>query len=269
MPTSRLLLTRFNVRIGEFRNPKATEVGWLTNRMNLFKEVTVTSILRQRVQPDRWFVFFDVETPETTRQQLAELTGKVPILSPIFCKRCGPETYLRVVDEYLPASTDWIISTRIDNDDALHPNTLATVYESAEMGRREFINPTRGLVVANGKAYRKRDYSSPFISLSESRTEFATVWQGKHHQLNRHGSIRQIPSRDSWIQVIHGDNIANQVRGVRASPSTIDPDTLPPYLAKQLLDDGLLSLGLDNSIGLAGRYSRSALRRAKRMLIGR
>jgi hypothetical protein len=266
---SRILLTRFNVRIGAVANPKVTSTHWLAERMHLFRHVTVASIRSQRVQPDRWFVFFDVATPEATRREIAQLQREVPILAPVFCEGLGADVYLTAVRSWLPSSTEWLISTRIDNDDALHPNALASVYESAEIGRKEFINPLRGLVVSGGKAFRKRDYSSPFISLSEPSHAFSTVWVGQHHKLRNFGSVRQIAAKDLWIQVVHGGNLANQVRGVRAPIARIDGDTLPPTLAAQLLDDGWVALALDNSIGLVNRYVRSAVRRAKRVLLDR
>ncbi len=42
-----------------------------------------------------------------------------------------------------------------------------------------------------------------------------------HHLLKNHGTIRQLREKLVWMQVVHGDNIANTVHGVRADPRIV------------------------------------------------
>jgi len=110
-----------------------------------------------------------------------------------------------------------VITTRLDNDDAVDPKLLELVANAASVGHFEFINATNGLVVNQNRFYRKRDLSNAFISASEPVESFRTVWLDQHHRLGKYAPIKQLPLKDAWIQIIHGSNLANRVRGVRAA----------------------------------------------------
>lgn len=259
------LLTRFNTRQKPQVDARVISNEWLSARMKLFREITVPSVANQTRQPDIWLVFFDVETPAETRNAFAQLAARLPALRAHFCATLDLEICRTVVREAFPQNADWLLTTRLDNDDALHPDFIQTVTSCVEVGRREFINPTNGLIVASGKLYRKRDVSSPFISLSEPMSECKTVWLDQHQRLSRHGQIRQVALRDAWIQVVHGGNIANQVRGVRVLPSSVPADTLPPALAAGILNPSIGEFVFDNTAGLIRRYAGSVSRRAARV----
>jgi hypothetical protein len=259
-----VLLTRFNVRLSAHANPKILSLEWLRHRLQLFKEVTLASVSAQTAAPDQWFVFFDAETPNTFRKEVDDACKDLGFITPVYCVEFTADTYQNAIRKWLPNGTTWLVTTRIDSDDGLHPASLSNVYSTIQVGRREFINPSRGLIICGRKAYRKRDYSSPFISLSEPAERCDTVWMEQHQRLARCGPIRQLVDRDSWVQVVHGGNIANQIRGVRAPFASIDKTALPALLASQLRDDGFVELATDNTLGLVSRYARSLVRRVKR-----
>lgn len=262
--TFHVLLTRFNVRRAAVPDPRALSHDWLAQRMAIFAQVTVPSVVAQRCPPDLWLVFLDELTPAPARLALARLAEQHGFLRPVYCGVLGDAVYRAVIAQAVPAGTDWLLSTRLDNDDALHPALLAAVRAAVQVGRREFINPVQGLVVGDGLLYRKSDKSSPFISLSEPLQGFQTVWLDQHQRLGRHGPVRQLPLRDAWMQFVHGGNIANQVRGVRVRPQQVDAGIFPPGLRVALKPVSWLSFGLDNTVGLLRRYAGSLQRRLRR-----
>ena len=61
---------------------------------------------------------------------------------------------------------------------------------------------------------------NPFISRVEADVRaLQTVFVDQHQLLSGYGRITQVRTEPMWIQVIHGGNIANVVRGIRADPS--------------------------------------------------
>ena len=160
-------------------------------------------------------------------------------------------------------TAEWLLTTRLDNDDALNPRFIETVQSHARPGVREFLNPTYGLIVAYGRLYRHRGYSNPFITLSEPAAESRTVLIDQHALLARHGPVRQFALPDAWIQVVHGGNLANQACGVRISPTKVSPDVLPPSLSASLADVRLGELVLSNSFGFLRRNAGPAWRRVR------
>ena len=263
--TATVLLTRFNVKTGVIASPKIHAIDWLLGRLNLFESVTLPAISAQTRPPDAWLVFFDEGMPDLIQDRIRALREKFSYLHPVYCAELSSATYKAAIQQHVSDSAQWLISTRIDNDDAIHPSLLEQVYDSAHPGRREFINPLHGLIVAGPHAFRKRDASSPFISLSEPMTDFKTVWIDQHQRLKTHGTVRQLRLPDAWIQLVHGGNIANQVRGLRARYYSIDMRILPHALRSQLQPESFLQLCLDNSLGAAVRYARSAGRRIRRL----
>jgi hypothetical protein len=79
----------------------------------------------------------------------------------------------------------------------------------------------------------------------------------QHHRLGKYAPIKQLPLKDAWIQIIHGSNLANRVRGVRAASQTIERENLPPRLAERIRPVPPGEFIIDNTFGLFIRYSES------------
>lgn len=260
-----VLLTRFNIRYGAALNSRALSLEWLGARMELFRKFTVPSVASQSCLPDAWLVFFDEGTPDVTRDEFRQLAAQLPLLHAEYCGKFTTKLAVDRVRSILAPTADWLLTTRLDNDDALHRRFIETVQSIARPGVREFINPTCGLILANGRLYRDRDSSNPFITLSEHPADCRTVWMDQHPLLARHGPIRQFALPDAWIQVVHGGNLVNHVRGVLIAPTMVSPDALPSTLSASLANVGLGARVLHNCFSPIRRYAGLAWRRGRRM----
>lgn len=262
--TFHAVLTRFNVRRGAVPDPRVISPDWLDNRIAIFKSVTVPSVAAQIQQPDAWLVFLDEQTPADARFVLQEVAEQLPSLQLVYCGAFNTAVVAGALLRLAPPGRDWLLTTRLDNDDAVHPALLQTVKQLAASRQRLFINPQRGLIVANGLLYRKRDRSSPFISYSEPLSECRTVWMDEHQRLGRHGPIAQVHLQDAWVQYVHGGNLANLVRGWRTLPRQVDLAVLPLALRQSLRPVSWVDYALDNSVGLLQRVVGSVWRRLRR-----
>lgn len=261
-----VLMTRFNVRSGRTANERALSSEWLSSRLRLFRDITMPSVVAQSRLPDHWLVFFDEDTPEETRRDVRRIEADFPLMRAEYCGEFNASVAAERIREIMVPGANWLLTTRLDNDDAVNRLFVESLQSAARPGVREFLNPTHGLIVANGRLYRKRDLSSPFITLSEPAAGFQTVWIDQHQRLSRHGPLRQFVLPDAWIQVIHGGNVANQVRGVRVSPSSVSPAVIPQALRASIAAPRMSEVLVDNSVGLLRRYAGSAWRRGRRTL---
>lgn len=266
--TFHALLTRFNIRYGSVADPRVLSPEWLGTRMQLFRQFTVPSVASQSRLPDGWLVFFDEGTPDSTREEFRLLSARLPFLRAVYCSEFAPKLAVERACRIMAPRADWLLTTRLDNDDALNRRFIETVQSQARPGVREFINPACGLILADRRLYRYRDYSSPFITFSEPLADCLTVLIDQHPLLARHGPVRQFSLPDAWVQVVHGGNLVNGVRGVLISPTKVLPDAFPPDLGVSLVNVGFRERLLCNCFSPFRYLASRAWRRGRRMWAG-
>jgi hypothetical protein len=156
-----------------------------------------------------------------------------------------------------------VITTRVDNDDAVPVDFIERIHASVTTQPLHFINFVTGAQLADFKVYFRPYTKNPFISLVEPVTgsELKTVFVDEHFQLDRHGPIRNVRTRvPMWMQVVHGGNVGNEIVGVRIPGRRISSRfRLPAQVA-----DEPLELVVDMARGMARVLSR-LLRKPSRL----
>ena len=211
------LLTRFNTRLGE----RATD-EWLRHRIGYFESLCRHSIINQTNKNFRWLIYFDAERDEWFQGEVDRLSAEV--VEPRWVDGARtPEKAAAAVQER--ATAPWVSTTRVDTDDALARDFVEAVQAQFGHEDHQFINFQAGLQLSdNGELYHRSDPSGPFISLIERKTEkpINGVYMGRHDQIGEYGPIRQVVTHPMWLQMVHGLNIGNALRGIRASPEIFD-----------------------------------------------
>ena len=150
------IITRMNV--GIYDQPKSKQ--WMEHRIELFEKYTLPSILRQTNKNFTWVLCFDERTPN-------EVICKYDYLDNVEIFWDRPKYWMKTK----PPETDWVITSRIDNDDYYYPNFVEDI-------QREFISRKMEMVIdigflildeKTGNVYdlEKPLYNSPFITLCE------------------------------------------------------------------------------------------------------
>lgn len=219
VPTfSHVILTRFNIRWDEQPTGPSlgTNLDWLRDRFELFEQYCLPSILKQTRSSFSWILFFDHETPQEFADRARALSALHPGIRPVFCGVLTPDILRQSILDALPDQPQWLLTTRLDNDDGLHEDFVRDVQDAQRFAGAEVINCPFGIVLQGSRTYKQRHGSNAFISLSEPTSDFQTVLSiARHVYAAETYPVQQVGRSPRWLQVIHGRNVSNRVRGRR------------------------------------------------------
>lgn len=234
------MLTRFNVRTYVTGTTDVVSPEWVRRRLELFETFCLPSMQAQSTQCD-WLVFFDADTPPDLRERVESHSGYTPVWVDGVLDNGRVSEF---VANRLPSRECTLITTRLDNDDAVASDFVARIQHAARGEDELYINFPFGYQWDSGRVYYYAQFANPFMSLVErlprgtsGRRSPMTVLSGNHDRVGRTGRLRQVWCPPMWIQVIHGGNVINELLGVRR-PSPRLPDRFPaiPLAAEPSVD---------------------------------
>lgn len=220
MKTQHFLITRFNLRLRTTRAGRRQQPGltheWMEERLDLFERVCAPSVRHQTNQEFVWLLFLDEETPPATVARVVSAVAGVEAELVFLPAGSDDSTIAAAVRERVHAETGLLLTTRLDNDDALHEDAMAKIRKTARPHRREFLNPRFGWVTDGRLARVKAHKYGHFTTLVEPREfgEFRTVHCGlAHSRVRRFARVRQVGGGPFWLEVVHGRNVSNRMVG--------------------------------------------------------
>ncbi len=212
------LITRFNLKLKEWQTTKQGESVvseiWLTHRFELFKTYCLPSVKQQTNQNFKWLVCFDSETPAIFKNEIDLIAKSYSNFKPLYIDGFTEAltTISKVINSYLTVSDIHIITTRLDNDDALHKTFIDTIQESFKAQDSYIIDVCNGFQYIPGK---KQDVVrvmtmkfNPFLSYVERTYSFQTILSRPHLDWSDTEHIR-LMTEPLWMQIIHDENITN------------------------------------------------------------
>jgi hypothetical protein len=210
MRTARhVILTRFNVKIEQAGPP---DLDWLEHRFSLFERFCLPSVQAQSCGNFVWLLFCDPDIPASFRDRIRTY-AQWKTLQPIFFRHVFDQGMARAAVAELVRGYSHLITTRLDNDDAICRTFVEAVQREFRGQDFEFLNFTNGYIWEDSRIWAGRHASNPFMSLVERAQAYSTIYCGNHMELNQQGPILQIPAPAAWLQVVHGNNLANRVWG--------------------------------------------------------
>ena len=198
------ILTRFNLGLYSDNPYKIADPDrWMDHRIKLFNEYCAPSVKSQTCQDFTWIIAFDPETP-------GKLMNRIEFVENTFITMTQPHLFLR---EQKPES-DWLITSRFDNDDIYKPEFVESI-QNEFRERREIID----IDYLGWHKEADRYYSSgrvransPFLSVCEPWINPLTALGRPHTYM-----VDEMPSRKLdvlAIQIIHERNIINKINGL-------------------------------------------------------
>ncbi|MFS0866266.1 glycosyltransferase [Microbacterium sp. 179-B 1A2 NHS] len=240
-----VLVTRFNLPTAGPESLVRARDGWLRERIDLFERHTVPSVQRQTAGGLSWIVYLDPLSPAWLLDRLQPYIAR-RVFTPFFRDEVLWPDVARDARAVTGATTDILVTTNLDNDDALADDFAARVQALARRHGRAAIYLSRGLIACGDEVYLRHDDRNAFCSVAESWDAPGTAWRDWHTLLGRHYPVVIDAGEPGWLQVIHGGNVSNRVRGRLVSPvpyrrlfgdelTDVPPPGLAPVLADRLV----------------------------------
>ncbi len=199
------ILTRFNVgwknntRLDKNGNKVDTDL-WLKKRVALFEKYCLPSVIGQTSSNFKWILMFDKRTP----LDILLRYDHPNIIKGIHEDR---NSFRGLINSY----SDFVITSRIDNDDMYYPEFVEVV-QSLFAGKETIIDVKgRQYSILNNRYYSVTNKNlSPFISLVEkNKPVLDTVLKDKHGNMDKHYPVLRT-GHTLYTQVIHDTNLLNR-----------------------------------------------------------
>lgn len=228
------IITRFNLKkkdwVSDKNNNEILSEDWLSDRFRLFFNYCLPSVKNQKNQNFKWLVYFDEDTPLKYRNIIKSIEEEYANFSPRFI--AGAEIFddsivNDVLDDYNQhdVTTPYILTTRIDNDDALHFDFTETIQSLAENKNNLIIDLRAGVeAIVRGKYIETRKKISnynPFISVIFNSKSYISIFSKNHVEWINFGETK-VSNDIRWMQIMHARNKHNKINWHNRLISKID-----------------------------------------------
>lgn len=224
------IITLFNLRnFLDGTNNYEKWVDWTTDRIELFKKICLPSVVNQINQNFEWWLFMDSDSPTELINDLSAAIKPYPNI--ILKYKKGYDDFYKTYVEDLKAESEgfeFIIQTRFDNDDILHPIALSEIQAKFKPIDKLMIELGSGYTLESHTGYLSHYYYSmgPFLTIIERRNQHILgiykcnhwQWPGLKMQITKEilkkinvlvEPVIFINHKPLWIQYIHGKNMHN------------------------------------------------------------
>jgi hypothetical protein len=212
-----VVLTRFNLPSEGVENIIRAKEGWLEHRIGLFERYCLASVRAQKCQLFSWIIYLDPESPEWLKRRIQHhaLDGT---FVPIFRPSVSPSELIADITDVAGRNGSHLMTTNLDNDDGLAHNFIHRLQAVKPQPEKMAVYLAKGLVKSHSRLYLRTDKYNAFGSVVDDWTSASTCWSDWHTLLGRSMRVLEIYDEPGWLQVVHGTNLSNRVRGRLVSP---------------------------------------------------
>ena len=226
-----ILITRFNLphRWNEDKQGNGIlDTVWLEERFNLFENFCIPSIEGQTCKDFEWWVYFDENTDSVFKKRIESIERKHPIFKPRYEKSYDDfeaNMPIEIHNSLKKENKDWLITTRLDNDDMLAKDTIAILQKKINYKNDSLLEIPWGYTLElNSKPKPKlrkiKLELNPFISYVEKVEKDRVIKSVYFYEHTEWRDVKSIivGNRPQWVQVIHDKNLFNRISGELVSP---------------------------------------------------
>lgn len=212
-----VLLTRFNLPTPGVESMVRAKDGWLRERQELFERFCLPSVQAQSKSEFNWIVYFDTQSPPWLKARVAELAMSGTFAA-IYRDSVPRTDLLSDIREVAGDDTDVLLTTNLDNDDAVAHDFVERLQAQVGDGGRCAIYLSNGLIRSGMNLYRRHDPHNAFASVSENWSGAVTCWSDWHDRLGGSMDVRPVGGEPGWLQVVHNGNVSNRIKGTLVGP---------------------------------------------------
>ncbi|WP_404435868.1 putative rhamnosyl transferase [Microbacterium aerolatum] len=218
MNVDHVLLTRFNLPTGGVEARIRASESWLTNRWALFERYCAPSVAAQTSADFDWVIYFDPESPDWLKQAIAPYVEQ-GLFTAIFRAEVPRDVLVSDLRGVARSGDGMLLTTNVDNDDGLAIDFMQRLRQAVTFDDQRAVYISDGLIKSDDAVYLRRDPHNAFCSVAEPWDAARTCWDDWHIMLGRSMPVVELEGAPGWLQVIHGENVSNRVRGRLVSPS--------------------------------------------------
>lgn len=218
-----IILTRFNLPSKGVESLVRAQDGWLRSRQELFEKYCLPSIRQQTRKDFTWVIYFDPHSPQWLKERIGQL-GADRSFIPVFRESVSPAELLYDLRAAGAGSREVLLTTNLDNDDGLCLDFVQRVQDAVADAGPAALYIGQGLIQRGHRLYLRQDPFNAFCSVAAPWSEPETCWMDWHNRLSEHLPVIGIGGKPGWLQVIHGSNVSNRVRGRRVGPGAYARD---------------------------------------------
>jgi len=221
------VITRFNLKSAQSNwktdknNSETLSDEWLEHRINLFKSYCLPSLIHQSNKNFTWLIYFDSDTPDKYKKIIESLLGIYKsFILPKYVSSYDKflTSYTQDVLDLLHSEREFVITTRIDNDDVLHEDYIDIVQKQFANQKFMAVNCIKIYhynIVKPERLFINYTFSNQFISLIEkiSNKNITGCYARGDRFWNNKGEVIQIGNGVYCMELIHNKNLLNDLCG--------------------------------------------------------
>ncbi|BCW36370.1 hypothetical protein StoSoilA2_24260 [Arthrobacter sp. StoSoilA2] len=185
----------------------------------MFEAYCLPSVQAQTNQNFHWIVYFDPASPQWLLDRINEL-NKRKTFDVRLRAEISTEELIGDIEQVVGNRSHILLTTNLDNDDGLGLNFVDRLQRVAGGETTTAIYLSSGLVKGKGSVYLRRDRRNAFCSVRACWESPVTCWSAWHNRLGEAMEVTEVRGSPAWLQVIHGSNVSNRIRGRLVSPES-------------------------------------------------
>lgn len=211
MTYKHIILTRFNLQF-ELGNDIHIQSAWLEERFRLFEKYCLPSIVKQTNLNFTWIILSSEQTPTKYKERLLRYAQTYSNIELGYCPYYEDVNILyKEIGEKYVADNDFLLSTRIDNDDMLALDFVQLLQSYIRhLSDKAIITFPRGIqwFTRENMTYGVSYPQNHFLNFFEPRKEIHTCLGVDHTKVDPKELI-QLKQDAMWCEIVHGNNICN------------------------------------------------------------
>ncbi|PRB08889.1 glycosyltransferase [Microbacterium sp. MYb64] len=263
MNVDHVLLTRFNLPTGGVEARIRASEHWLSNRWRLFERYCAPSVAAQIGADFDWVVYFDPASPAWLKGAIQPYVEQ-GLFTAIFREEVPRQKLVADLRDVVRHGDGMLLTTNVDNDDGLAVDFLARLHAAVDFEERRALYVVNGLVRDDVGVYLRHDPENAFCSVAEPWSDPRTCWDDWHIMLSRSMPVVALDGEPGWLQVVHGENVSNRVRGRLVSARRWE--SLFPGMLQDVEAPGAAQIVGDRLLVAPARWTRDTTRATLRRM---
>ncbi len=225
-PFDHFIITRFNLKnydanwsLDKNKNDTLSN-NWLEHRLDLFQRYCIPSLLNQTNGDFKWVLYFDTSTDIKYRKIIEDLPKSYPMILIRYVNGYDgfSKKYPEDIVKWKDTKKEYLITSRIDNDDVLHKGMVDRIQQSFDFQNFKAVNFSKIYCLKLNpprELFLRILFSNHFVSLIEKvkNNKINGCYSRMDHEWNVKGQVLQITDDVYCMELIHERNLLNRLRG--------------------------------------------------------